>query len=145
MQTFIVDKDIPCSAKKLDVKRLNKQILECWQIYDTIINNKKAWANHPAVRMWRDHTIYLLYYGYIHYLEWQDRWTMHLRTGKYTHKSGEYLKEEYFTKGKIVDQPSWITEEFILSHRSNLIRKLPERYSVFWPDVKDDLEYIWPI
>jgi alpha-tubulin suppressor-like RCC1 family protein len=30
------------------------------------------------------------------------------------------------------------------SHRSNLIRKMPEHYGPIWPDVPDDLPYYWP-
>jgi len=40
--------------------------------------------------------------------------------------------------------PSWVGREDIhLSHKSNLIRKYPEYYKPFWPDVPDNLEYIW--
>lgn len=40
--------------------------------------------------------------------------------------------------------PSWLTDEFCLSHRSNLIRKNPDHYRPLWPDVPDNLPYIWP-
>lgn len=41
--------------------------------------------------------------------------------------------------------PPWLTDEFCLSHRSNLIRKDPNHYRPLWPDVPDNLPYIWPV
>lgn len=41
--------------------------------------------------------------------------------------------------------PPWLTDEFCLSHRSNLIRKNPDYYRPLWPDVPDNLPYIWPV
>jgi hypothetical protein len=65
MQTFLPYKDFNKSAQVLDSKRLNKQILEGYQILK-VLNNpdpKAAWRNHPAVKMWRgyEHTLF----GYI--------------------------------------------------------------------------------
>ena len=41
--------------------------------------------------------------------------------------------------------PPWIDcEDVYISHRSNLIRKDPEHYKHYWPDVPDSLEYVWP-
>lgn len=34
--------------------------------------------------------------------------------------------------------------ELYLSHQSNLVRKLPEHYRKFFPDVPDNLPYVWP-
>jgi len=57
MQTFLPYKNYTKSAKALDNKRLNKQILEGYQILKVLSNNdpKAAWRNHPAVKMWRGH------------------------------------------------------------------------------------------
>ena len=41
--------------------------------------------------------------------------------------------------------PSWLGDEaFHRSHRSALRRKDPEWYGPLFPDVPDDLEYVWP-
>ena len=41
--------------------------------------------------------------------------------------------------------PSWIGDDiFHRSHQSNLVRKFPEHYRPFFPDVPDDLPYVWP-
>lgn len=42
--------------------------------------------------------------------------------------------------------PSWLgDEEFHRSHRSNLLRKNEQHYQQFWPDERNDLEYVWPV
>lgn len=55
MQTFLPSKDFDVAANMLDSKRLNKQILEAYQILKVLSSNdpKAAWRNHPAVRMWK--------------------------------------------------------------------------------------------
>lgn len=55
MQTFLPYKDFDKTAAVLDSKRLNKQILECYQILKVLNNSdpKAGWRNHPAVKMWR--------------------------------------------------------------------------------------------
>ena len=57
MQTFLPSKDFDTVASMLDSKRLNKQILECYQILKVLSSTdpKAGWRNHPAVKMWRGH------------------------------------------------------------------------------------------
>ena len=43
----------------LDMKRLNKQIIECKQILNAISGLSNAWRNHPAVIQYRKHTDWL--------------------------------------------------------------------------------------
>jgi hypothetical protein len=41
--------------------------------------------------------------------------------------------------------PPWLGDEaFHRSHRSSLLRKDPEHYRPVFPDVPDDLAYVWP-
>lgn len=41
--------------------------------------------------------------------------------------------------------PRWLAdEEFHRSHRSSLVRKDPDFYRPLFPDVPDDLPYVWP-
>jgi hypothetical protein len=41
--------------------------------------------------------------------------------------------------------PPWLgRREFHRSHRSALVRKDPSFYRRAFPDVADDLEYLWP-
>ncbi len=55
MQTFLPHSDYEASAQTLDNKRLNKQILEGYQILKVLsgASESGAWRNHPAVLMWR--------------------------------------------------------------------------------------------
>ena len=57
MQTFLPYKDFDKSAHALDSKRLNKQILEGYQIMNVLMSDdpRAGWRNHPAVKMWRGH------------------------------------------------------------------------------------------
>ena len=41
--------------------------------------------------------------------------------------------------------PPWLGDPaFHRSHQSVLVRKDPEHYRKFFPDVPDDLSYVWP-
>jgi hypothetical protein len=53
MQTFLPYSDYEASAQTLDNKRLNKQILEGYQILKVLsgASPSGAWRNHPAVLM----------------------------------------------------------------------------------------------
>ena len=63
MQTFLpYSTPIKC-AEALDNKRLNKQILECYQILNVLSGNSVAWRNHPAVLMWEGSESELYRYG----------------------------------------------------------------------------------
>ena len=55
MQTFLPQSDYYVSAAILDSKRLNKQILECYQILNVLSGKSPTggWRNHPAVLMWK--------------------------------------------------------------------------------------------
>jgi Pyrimidine dimer DNA glycosylase len=55
MQTFLPSSNAITTAKWLDNKRLNKQILECYQILNVLSGKSKTggWRNHPAVLMWK--------------------------------------------------------------------------------------------
>ncbi len=55
MQTFLPSANPVTSARLLDSKRLNKQILECYQILNVLSGKSKGggWRNHPAVLMWK--------------------------------------------------------------------------------------------
>lgn len=46
---------------------------------------------------------------------------------------------------KDAKSPDWLTDDFCVCHRSNLLRKLPEHYRPIFEDISDNLEYIWPI
>lgn len=75
MQTFLPYKEFSKSAQALDNKRLNKQILEGYQILNVLSNDdpKAGWRNHPAVKMWRGHEFALLDYVFTMVFEANNR------------------------------------------------------------------------
>lgn len=101
----------------------------------------KGWVNHPAVKMWRGYEMTLALYGLQMCREWKRR--------GYNDSLEIYFLEkitELKVQGKIPDGlPGWFSDEdFHRSHQSNLLRKDSEYYGSHFPDVPDDLPYIWP-
>ena len=138
MQTFLPYPDFAESAKCLDMKRLGKQRVEVLQLLNSLYKpNYKGWKNHPCREMWRDTPQALVEYGLVICREWISR----------GYKDTCYGKIEAFkTNAPIYALPSWLGREDIhLSHKSNLIRKMPQHYQHMWPDVKNDIPYVWAI
>ena len=132
MQTFLPYADFTQSAKALDYKRLGKQRVEAWQIYQIVSGKrtKGGWINHPAVRMWM---------GFPHLLAWYynamvDEWV----------ERGYKNTMEHIMVPPQITEPLWMnSKDFHDSHKSNLLRKDPEHYSQFGWAVPNDLPYIW--
>ena len=127
MQTFLPYKSFSESARCLDDKRLGKQRLEVLQILNTLTGKSTGWINHPATRMWRGYELTLCSYG----LEICEEWSFN-RGYKDTCYDKIYdIERELYIKATDDDvvfsefYPPWLTDEFCLSHRSNLIRKKP--------------------
>lgn len=144
MQTFLPYPSFTDSAACLDNKRLGKQRVEAKQILETNLKvladptAKVGWMNHPAVLMWRGYEDCLAFYGFCMCNEWIVRGFK------------DSLREYFFGFIKKYEThppcPRFIDrEDFHLSHKSNLIRKAPEHYAPLWPDVPNDLPYIWPV
>ena len=141
MQTFLPYPDFKESAKCLDNKRLNKQIVEVNQILLANLRFhqgiKAGWQSHPAVLMWRDYENAICTY----YSELLNEWH---RRGYLSHNSKENCF--YFVSLHAIAFPPWLgNTDFHLSHQSNLVRKFPEHYRKFFPNVPDNLPYVWPV
>lgn len=137
MQTFIPDPDYHNSAAVLDTKRLGKQRVEVLQILKALTIPDYGWKNHPAVRMWRGYEQRLVDYGLCICSEWVER----------GYKDTCFSKIFAFRDpdcDEPVTPPPWVTPELCRSHQSNLIRKDPDHYGPLFPDVPDDLPYVWP-
>lgn len=133
MQTFLPYSNIEKTMKTLDSRRLGKQRVEAFQILNIILNRTKTrgWRNHPAVKMWKDHPNALKLYLNLAIKEWISR------------GYNNTMKLEKI-RGKTVF-PEWFgNKKFHSSHKSNLLRKDKEHYSVFSWKEKDNLEYVWP-
>ena len=131
MQTFLPYSDFQGSAACLDRMRLGKQRVECMQILSALRGNGKGWGRHPAALMWAGHEDALEQYMRCCIMEWIGR----------GYKNTIAIPEENWD----FVQPWWLGDmRFHLSHRSNLIRKLPDHYTRFGWDPNPDLPYFWP-
>lgn len=110
--------------------------MEVLQILNTLKGISNGWSNHPAVRMWKGYENALVEYGIEVCIQWM----------KQGYKDSCFLKIYQHKENKQTIYPDWLGDfNFHTSHKSNLIRKLPEFYSNLWPEVQDDLPYVWPI
>lgn len=142
MQTFVPHgTNFHDTARCLDYRRLGKQRVETKQILMTLMGESRGWANHPAVKMWAGHEPALALYGSIMCNEWKRRgYVDNLRS------YFDGLLSEFLATGSNLVMPVWLYDDNVTrSHRSNLIRKDEDFYGPQWPDVPNDLPYIWPI
>ncbi|MBK7107432.1 MAG: MSMEG_6728 family protein [Ignavibacteriae bacterium] len=140
MQTFLISPNPIDTAKILDDKRLFKQIVEGNQIANCLLVKETRWKNHPAVRMWKGYEFFLVN-KYIDAMIYQ--WAIIKK-----HKAEKSIITHNFHKFIIKDyelqEPFWFSEEFFLTHKSNLIRKNPNYYRpIFGYNIPDNLSYIW--
>lgn len=150
MQTFLPFADFESSAKSLDNKRLNKQILECYQILK-VLNNPDphaGWRNHPAVKMWRGHEQALFVYVKAMIAQANLRG---IKTDK--NQANIYTLRQQTLSNWGNGMPSWYQDKSELrrvndSHKANLHRKDPEYYDDFRDyDARpccDRCQYYWP-
>lgn len=140
MQTFLPFESFISSAACLDRSRLGKQRVENLQIMRAILNPVHGWQNHPAVKMWRGHEGTLMLYQMAICHEWS---MMRRYTDTCLEKTLAVWEAYGSPEGTF---PPWLGDkDFHRSHQSNLLRKDPEHYGPLFPDVPDDLPYVWPI
>lgn len=136
MQTFLPYKNFVRSAFVLDRQRLGKQRVEAWQILRALTGQSSGWVNHPATKMWSGYENELSFYGICICEEWLSRGYKDSLLPKFV---------DYFDSS-IYEPPLWLGDsQFHMSHRSNLLRKLPKHYRRYWKKTPDDLPYVWPI
>ncbi len=151
MQTFLPFRDFKESASSLDSRRLNKQILEGYQLLKVLNNHDPhaAWRNHPAGLMWKGSEHVLWDYIWVMIKEAEER-------GIRTEKNKENLLAIY-DENWSASLPSWFTDEkqikkVEVTHRANLYLKEPESYGEFRKFVEDKnntpccdtCKYYWP-
>ena len=137
MQTFLPYPRFDQTASILDRQRLGKQRVECKQILMTLTGQSRGWVNHPAIRMWAGYEWTLRAYTYAICAEWINR--------GYRDTIRDWLTTLDLPAHRAPVVPPWLGDPaFHLSHQSNLVRKMPAHYRAFFPDVPDDLPYVWP-
>jgi len=133
MQTFLPYKDFTKSAEALDSKRLNKQVLEGYQILKVLSNPdpRAGWRNHPAVKMWRGYEHMLLEYVMTMVAEADRRG---IKTDKNVANIEALIMSEGMFWGN--DVPAWYEDDIVMrkvttTHKASLYRKDPVYYTGF--------------
>ncbi|OKK21913.1 cytoplasmic protein [Streptomyces sp. CB00455] len=157
MQTFLPFPSFQASAAVLDGRRLGKQRVEAVQVLRGLIVPDYGWRRHPAVRMWAGYEEALVRYG----LDVCHIWTARgrgdtcavtlvqdFRTWQPGAEPHGEQHPEPRTQERLAadgDLPPWLGDAgFHRSHQSALVRKDPDFYRRHFPDVPDDLPYVWP-
>jgi hypothetical protein len=149
VQTFIPYSDFEATARILDTKRLGKQRVEVIQIVRALTVPGYAWASHPAVLMWRSYEEALGRYGLIICKVWTERGfadscAATIRSDLAA--AGVTEIRSYSSLAAADRLPQWLFDPALQrSHQSALVRKDPDHYRPFFPDVPPDLDYVWPV
>jgi hypothetical protein len=149
MQTFLPYADFERTAGTLDLKRLGKQRVECIQVLRGLTVPGYGWRHHPAVLMWRGYEEALGRYSFTCCQVWTQGGfadTCAATIGNDLRAAGvsDVRTEQQLHEAGAM--PPWLGDPaFHRSHRSALVRKNPAHYRPLFPDVPDDLEYVWPV
>ena len=115
MQVFYIG-DILETAKCLDSKRYNKQIIEVKQIIKAIKGESNGWINHPCTIQYR------------RYVDWLHLYLVVFK--KY--KEGDIKGAERFSYiAKRYVQPNWFTQEYFDNMKKRLYTKDHNHYKQF--------------
>ncbi|MBW8486592.1 MSMEG_6728 family protein [Actinomadura parmotrematis] len=146
MQTFLPCKDFAESARVLDRLRLGKQRVETLQVLRGLTVPGYGWRHHPAVRMWKGHEEALVRYGLEICRQWCERGHTDTCAASLESQAGFLRVRTQHELAAAGALPPWLGDPaFHRSHQSSLVRKDPEHYRPFFPDVPDDLPYVWPL
>jgi len=125
MQTFLPSSNFKWSAEALDSKRLNKQILEGYQILNVLSGQSPTggWRNHPAVLMWKNAEYTLWEYIQSMIVEAKIR---NIKTEKNEENLNKLMKKVGKTWNTKL--PFWFSDDYkvmkiITTHRANLFKK----------------------
>jgi hypothetical protein len=144
VQTFLPYPGFARSAAVLDVRRLGKQRVEALQVARGLRRPDYGWRHHPVVRMWRGFDEALLCYAVAITRRWRTLGfadtvldTLLAEAPRPPRSQTDLARRRRL--------PPWLgTPAFHRSHQSALVRKDPVHYRQFFPDVPDDLPYVWP-
>lgn len=149
MQTFLPYPEFDRTARVLDARRLGKQRVETIQVLRALTVSGYGWRHHPAAAMWAGYEEALVRYGLDICAAWCARGhsdtcattlttDLAATTGITTVRPGAELA----AAGEL---PPWLGDPaFHQSHQAALVRKDPALYRPHFPDVPDDLPYVWP-
>jgi pyrimidine dimer DNA glycosylase len=149
MQTFLPYPGFAATAAVLDPRRLGKQRVETIQVLRALTVAGHGWRHHPAATMWAGYEEALTRYG----LDICEAWCT---TGRQDTCRATLLEDLQNAIGlqrarlqpelaSANELPPWLGDTpFHIGHQSALVRKDPAYYRPHFPDVPDDLPYVWP-
>lgn len=138
MQTFLPSTNFKLSAESLDSKRLNKQILEGYQILNVLSGQSPTggWRNHPAVLMWKnaEHTLWEYIQSMITEAKYRN-----IKTEKNELNLNNLIKKVGKSWG--VKLPFWFSDEYKImrittTHKANLFKK----DSIYYAEYKSAID-----
>lgn len=110
------------TAQYLDKTRLNKQLVECFQMHKVLSGVAQGWKNHPCVKMWEYFPDSFSGYCYAIASSCEKRGI-------------ENKLSPYFLQFKPIDScfiaPSWVDTDFIERHRQALLYKTALKAMVY--------------
>ena len=149
MQTFLPCPRFDESARVLDLKRLGKQRVEAIQVVRALTRPGYGWRHHPAAAMWAGYEEALVRYGLDVCAAWcalghADTCATTMVTDL-SEATGLGVPRDQDELAAVGELPPWLGDPaFHRSHQSVLVRKDPAHYRRFFPNVPDDLSYVWP-
>jgi hypothetical protein len=152
MQTFLPFNNPAKCAEVLDNKRLNKQILECYQILKVISTEGKAWRNHPAVLMWEGAENELWNYTMAMVEEANKRGIKTINNVANLKELQSKFKSKWGNSMPAFRKNQESKNRTIVTHRVNLYRKDPIAYAEFSGSLDspynkpccEKCQYYWP-
>jgi len=131
MQVFVPYPDIKKSVQCLDNTRLGNQIYrECLTIA------KGRWPNHPATKMWWNHTYFLCEYAFAGLEELSYR-------GKHYPNSFDRFHDIQMSVEDTGPPIWWGDDKVHTSHASALLYKDPDHYRQYFDNLPK-IDYYWP-
>jgi hypothetical protein len=149
MQTFLPYTEFVGSARVLDTRRRGKQRVETIQVLRALTVAGYGWRHHPAAAMWAGYEEALVRYGLDVCGVWcesgnSDTCAATL-AADLANATGLHTVRTQSDLAAAGELPPWLGDPaFHRSHQAALVRKDPEHYRRFFPDVPDDLPYAWP-
>jgi hypothetical protein len=149
MQTFLPYSAFADSAHVLDTRRMGKQRVEAIQVLRALTVPGYGCRHHPAAAMWAGYEEALVRYG----LDVCGAWC---EAGNADTCAATLVEDLKRTVGQLSvrtqpdlaragELPPWLGDPaFHRSHQAALVRKDPAHYRRYFPDVPDDLPYVWP-
>lgn len=154
MQTFFPFPDPVQSAEVLGNDELVQQIADIVVILNTLNETEDTgFADHPVVKMWRGHEVYLAHYGLILCDELTTNRPVILAfvvtTPEEVQTSREKIEQhlDWSASGDFdMNPPFWIRDPNLTkAHRSELLRINPRLYRNYFPTTPMDIPTYWPV